>query len=195
MVDDGHGISGKDFHDRWLRIGSTHKQRERYSRDLERSLTGQKGVGRLAVQFLGRTLDLTTVAREDGIGLHANIDWDKALREKDLTEVEVYYEEISAVGLTFAGHSPHGVRLTIGSVRRSVLDDLAPRKLAEKLWALQPPGGVADDEHAFAVGVFDAAGLPVQAFDEALCRPICASGTPSCAEPQDGNPRQRGLRM
>src|SRR5437016_4694119 len=51
VLDDGHGMSPKDFEDKWLRIGSTHKEREAYSPRLHRPLTGSKGVGRLSVQL------------------------------------------------------------------------------------------------------------------------------------------------
>jgi signal transduction histidine kinase len=168
VLDDGHGLTAKDFHDYWLRIGSTHKEMQRYSRRLGRSLTGQKGVGRLAVQFLGRTLDLTTVASEDGTGLRAIINWDEALKQRDLTRVSVHYETIPTAGLAFANGSDHGVRLTIGKVKKTVFDDLAPHKLAARLWALQPPAGVSRAERAFTVRVLDAHGRPTTSFDDAM---------------------------
>lgn len=168
VTDDGHGIVEQDFLSRWLRIGSTHKQKERYSRDLRRPLTGQKGVGRLAVQFLGRTLALETVPKGAASGLEARINWDDALRENQLTEVKVEYNPLPADGRAFAAGQPHGVRLTIGRVGTPVLRDLSPTKLAARLWTLQPPRNAAHESQAFLVRVLDASGRVVAGFDEAM---------------------------
>jgi hypothetical protein len=65
VTDDGHGMSREDFEQRWMRVGTPHKQRQRISPELGRSYTGSKGVGRLAVQLLARRLDLVTTGLRD----------------------------------------------------------------------------------------------------------------------------------
>jgi HSP90 family molecular chaperone len=63
--DDGHGMDLDEFKNYWMRIGSQHKSQQGVSRRLKRPLTGSKGVGRLAVQFLAHDLELDTVSSKD----------------------------------------------------------------------------------------------------------------------------------
>ena len=60
IIDDGKGMSFNEFRDFWMRIGTTHKIDQRDSNRLNRSLTGSKGVGRLAVQFLADEMTIET---------------------------------------------------------------------------------------------------------------------------------------
>lgn len=145
ISDDGHGMSVDEFKDFWMRIGTTHKK-EKQSRDLGRLMTGSKGVGRLAVQFLANKLEIRTVpADKNSPGLEACIDWKKALetepaKTKDITEVEVDYKELNPNPLN---------TLDIPRTRTSIiLKELKDewtvesiRDLASELWWLQPPFG------------------------------------------------------
>ena len=98
ISDDGHGMSVDEFKKFWMRIGTTHKKEKR-SRNLGRLMTGSKGVGRLAVQFLANKLTIVTIpADKNSKGLEVHIDWKKAIetkptKTKELTEVEVTYNE------------------------------------------------------------------------------------------------------
>lgn len=145
ISDNGHGMSVDEFKDFWMRIGTTHKK-EKQSRDLGRLMTGSKGVGRLAVQFLANKLEIRTVpADKKSPGLEACIDWKKALetepaKTKDITEVEVAYKELNPNPLN---------TLDIPRTRTSIiLKELKDewtvesiRDLASELWWLQPPFG------------------------------------------------------
>src|SRR5713101_5558577 len=64
VEDDGHGMSETEFRNFWMRIGSPHKAAQRISRGLKRPLTGSKGVGRLAVQFLGSNVEVATTSKD-----------------------------------------------------------------------------------------------------------------------------------
>ena len=80
IVDNGRGMNFDEFKNFWMRIGTTHKKEKR-SRDLGRFMTGSKGVGRLAVQFLANKLEIRTVpADKNSPGLEAYIDWKKSYR-------------------------------------------------------------------------------------------------------------------
>jgi HSP90 family molecular chaperone len=63
--DDGHGMALDEFRNYWMRIATTHKLEDRHSRKLKRPLTGSKGIGRLAAQFLAKDLTLETSAEPD----------------------------------------------------------------------------------------------------------------------------------
>src|SRR5216684_2585038 len=76
VVDDGHGMSEDDFLNYWMRIGTTHKVKEATSRILHRPLTGSKGIGRLAAQFLASEMTLeSNPVDHPRKSLYAFVDW------------------------------------------------------------------------------------------------------------------------
>ena len=133
VIDDGHGMNHSDFSKRWLTIGTTVKEQNRESPELERPFTGSKGVGRLSVQLLARQLNLRTVALTDQT-LHgrqrrmnaageelqpevlASIDWDRAISAGYIEDVEVEVEE-RLPSETFAGGSPCGTEIVLQAWR------------------------------------------------------------------------------
>lgn len=87
VSDNGSGMTPEQFEGFWMRVGSPHKQDERRSGYLNRSLTGSKGVGRLAVQFLAGVLEIRTTSRARGAReLRAVVDWAEAAQSGDLTQ-------------------------------------------------------------------------------------------------------------
>lgn len=132
--DDGHGMTFDEFRDFWMRIGTPHKVEKRLSKYLQRRMTGSKGVGRLAVQFLAQELTLWTIPQNyDGQWLEAYVDWAKAVKAGDLTHAKVAYTiETSPPPIE------HGTYLVLGKLKhtwglREIQD------LARELWWLQPP--------------------------------------------------------
>lgn len=86
VADDGHGMSRGAFRDYWMRIGSTHKE-GLTSTHLNRPLTGSKGIGRLAAQFLAHRVRLPTAPIEEpSRHLVAEVDWDEAVQTGELTK-------------------------------------------------------------------------------------------------------------
>jgi len=72
--DDGVGMTREDFEEKWLVLGTESKAAE--NRDIQfrpkgvkpRAITGEKGIGRLAIALLGRqVLVLTRAIRKDGL--------------------------------------------------------------------------------------------------------------------------------
>ena len=134
VSDNGHGMTFEEFRDFWMRIGTTHKK-ERRSKNLGRQMTGSKGVGRLAVQFLANKLTITTVPKDSGEWLEARVDWEKAVKAGELTEVTVEY--------TLNQSCPpflHGTSIILNKLKDTWEKDLI-RDLASEVWWLQPPFG------------------------------------------------------
>ncbi len=121
IEDDGHGMSFDDFVHRWMRIGTTHKKDGETSPELGRTLTGSKGVGRLATQLLSKRMRIESVGlRDQGLSgfearsaasrraLHpqveADVNWGVVDTEDDLTEITVPVE-ISTERSTFVDGS------------------------------------------------------------------------------------------
>ena len=144
VEDDGHGMTFDEFDRLWMRVGSTHKYDQGTSRTLGRPLTGSKGVGRLAVQFLARRLTLYTCAESEE--LEATVYWPDAARPgAELVETTVLVTRREAQRRFVDAMS--GTRLVLGDLNHEwVSADF--RHLAQEIWTLQPPfrsAGVSDD--------------------------------------------------
>lgn len=140
IYDIGHGMTYEEFQNFWMRIGTTHKREKKHSRNFGRTLSGSKGVGRLAVQFLANKLIIKTVPENsDGNWLKAEINWEKSIKLKEyLTEVEVKCDNKLS-------DSPfkRGTSLTLKGLKH-VWNSETIRDLASEIWWLQPPFGLSD---------------------------------------------------
>lgn len=134
VSDKGQGMDYEEFKDFWMRIGSTHKERQKISRHLGRPLTGSKGVGRLAVQYLAGRLDLSTTSEKDlSKRLTAHVEWEEAVKAGNLTEATVEYEiESSSRGFE------KGTTIILTGLKGEWKRE-SIRKLAGEIWWLQPP--------------------------------------------------------
>jgi HSP90 family molecular chaperone len=56
VSDNGHGMTLEEFQTGWMRIGTSAKEAKATSRTFKRSISGEKGIGRFAVRYLGRHL-------------------------------------------------------------------------------------------------------------------------------------------
>lgn len=162
VADDGHGMSERTFTERWMRIGTTQKVRQRVSPALGRPLTGSKGVGRLAVQLLAASFELRSVALADPAdlladrpprleeGIQAAIHWPDAQDYDELTKVGVDFELVAEAG-PFAAGSRHGTEIVLTDLTNE-WGASAFADLAREIWALQPPfRHQLDAMHAFQV--------------------------------------------
>ena len=139
IIDNGHGMTFEEFKNFWMRIGTTHKKEKRQSKNLERPMTGSKGVGRLAVQFLARSLTIQTVSGDESHKwLKAQVDWEKAMEVKELTEVEVSYNKYDRD--LSAPPFPQGTMIFLNGLKDEWSED-SIRDLASEVWWLQPPFG------------------------------------------------------
>ncbi|MYH00751.1 MAG: hypothetical protein F4144_14875 [Acidimicrobiaceae bacterium] len=154
VSDDGHGMDYGEFRDRWMRVGSPHKAREEFSRNLRRPLTGSKGVGRLAVQFLGNQLEMrTTSAREPLKQLTATVNWREAVQAGELTSATALYE-VGAPTASYPGGSPSGTTISIEGLNQT-WERTDFEKLAREIWFLRPPFSDALVQQAEPEGSFD----------------------------------------
>ena len=164
VSDNGHGMTEEDFASRWMRVGSTHKIHEMTSPLLKRRLTGSKGVGRLAVQFLASELELTSVPdesrRPEGSTdqeLFAIVDWDTAVQAGELTQATAEYELRKPDSGPFPLQKPHGTTVTLKKLKHEWNPEEF-QSLAREIWFLQPPfrslTGTSDfEDGGFEVGL------------------------------------------
>ena len=169
VSDNGHGMDLGEFKRFWMRIGSPHKGRQQRSRHFKRPLTGQKGIGRLAAQFLGTKLEMVTESDKGGPAFKATVDWAKAVRARDLTRAEATYRP-SPRTRDFPGGKAHGTRLVISGLHHPWTDD-SFKPLAREIWNLQPPFSASDqtdDPTTFQIQLFGPQGERLEDFDERL---------------------------
>ena len=172
VTDNGHGMNFQEFKDFWMRIGTPHKQAEGRSRKFKRPVTGSKGVGRLAVQFLGRELEVRTVSDADTRSeLVSTVDWEQAVRAGELTKAEAQYEKLQRV-TTFTNDAEHGTTIAISRLNHEWTPDEF-KALAQNIWWLQPPfskdkPSSTEPNTAFEVEVKSANRNVVEEFDRQM---------------------------
>jgi signal transduction histidine kinase len=118
IADNGNGMTEKDFRTRWMRIAADSK-RERQTKRFGRAVTGQKGIGRFAIRYLGDALRLSSVAFDPKAGelrkLTAYFDWRRLDGIKDLKDASVRYWVDSVPPGTAVG-----TRLTVSRLKRDL---------------------------------------------------------------------------
>ncbi len=144
VVDNGDGMSTPEFKNFWMRVGTTHKQDAPITPLFQRKVSGSKGVGRLSVQFLGNSLKLWSVSRNNrSVAFRAEVDWRQAQRAASLVKSGANVFKSSASGILPSGYE-HGTRLRIEGLNQE-WDPDGLRNLARELWFLRPPRPLAED--------------------------------------------------
>lgn len=85
--DDGLGMTKEQLVNGFMRISSTDKLRNPLSERYNRKRSGQKGIGRFAVQRLGEKLTITTQTKESEKALELTIEWKKYKGDIDLVNI------------------------------------------------------------------------------------------------------------
>ena len=138
IVDNGHGMSEQDFHDHWMRIGTTHKTDAPASPRLGRAMTGSKGLGRLSVQFLADEMTLESTSVDDSSRhLYAFVDWTNIQHGSDLDTVAVLWE-MRSDSLVYPDDRPTGTRIVLSKLR-SEWNATEIERLGQDVWMLQSP--------------------------------------------------------
>ena len=138
VEDNGHGMTQEEFLQHWMTIGTRHKQKTDTSRRFKRQVTGSKGVGRLAAQFLAHGLEITTVpAATPDRELIATVDWDDAIEKGHLTEAEAFYRTQPRTA-SFPKKSRHGTQILLKDLKQLWAEDEI-RHLGRQIWMIQSP--------------------------------------------------------
>ena len=149
ISDNGQGMTAKEFEDYWMRIGSQHKRGQENSRVLGRALTGSKGVGRLAAQFLAHKVVVITKAKSQH-ALHASVDWDNAVAAGELTKARALVREAEEDEVSFPENCDQGTTIELVSLKQEWTDEEV-KTVARDLWMLQPPLEADREKMRFSV--------------------------------------------
>lgn len=116
VEDDGSGMTLERFTSAWMRIGTGSKEHTPLSESYRREITGEKGIGRFAVRFLGKALRLESVADDQSRAMRtkltARFNWPRFDQNEDLGEVKVPYRLVQALPGV-----PTGTKLVITRLR------------------------------------------------------------------------------
>ena len=116
--DDGLGMTLSDIKDKWMVVGTASKRKTTYSpAPYNRRYVGEKGIGRFAVDKLGKKVLIKTKKANEPDTLQVNINWDAyEILEKQpqltlFTDVENTFTYSTAEQTNF-----HGTSIEISSV-------------------------------------------------------------------------------
>ncbi|MGA1841888.1 MAG: ATP-binding protein [bacterium] len=133
IQDDGHGMTADQIRQNWMRISTDDKENNPFSPRFKRPRAGRKGIGRFAVERLGKELILETCVEECNEGLKVHFNWDDDFKPgRDISliahKIQKYPKETDKSGTT----------LYINDLR-----DKWTETLFERVWKsvllLQPP--------------------------------------------------------
>lgn len=111
IKDDGEGMSIDDLEKKFFVIGHQHKRKEMTAKG--RIPVGEKGVGRFAVQRLGKRLLLFT-KKEGGPEYKVEVDWERYTAGKKIDEIEL---DVQVDHKKQFEEDGHGTILLIGNLR------------------------------------------------------------------------------
>ena len=77
IQDNGHGMTADQIRNNWMRISTDDKEINPVSPVYKRPRAGRKGIGRFAVERLGKELILETCVKGYDEGLRVHFNWDK----------------------------------------------------------------------------------------------------------------------
>ena len=139
IIDDGHGMTEKEFLANWMHIATPDKQRANKSKIYGRTVTGSKGIGRFAVRYLGSHLKLETIALDGNkkTKLSVSFHWEKIDAAHQLHAYKIPYEVKDE-----SENVKTGTRLIIENLRRSGSIELDKDNKTDLLSIVNPYRGL-----------------------------------------------------
>ena len=136
IADDGVGMSESDFRHRWMLIAADSK-RDRLTKRYQRTVTGQKGIGRFAIRYLGAALKLESVSADMSTGertkVEAIFDWRRLDKKASMKDASVKFS-VSKVGRSH----PTGTRLIVSRLKADLRDAADKSLLTNVLQIVSP---------------------------------------------------------
>ncbi len=141
IQDDGVGMDALTIKSSWMRLSTDAKIKSPISTRYGRKRAGKKGIGRFAVQRLGKELILETEIKGEKTGIRVRFDWDQKF--KSGTDIGTIWNEIEYYKKE---EKSHGTRLIINTLR-----DKWKENVIERVWKsvllLQPPHKIATSKN------------------------------------------------
>ena len=133
IKDDGHGMGSEDIENKWMNIASSHKRNQQIKKN-QRVPVGEKGLGRLSVESLGKKTVLVTNLKGESKGYKVFFDWEKYQQKG------VYVSEIVNKGFSFTiPKKIQGTSLEISELRHDWGEEKTQKDLLTDIYLLNPP--------------------------------------------------------
>ena len=140
IEDNGTGMTADIVRDAWMKISTINKREFPVSPRYGRIRAGRKGIGRFAVQRLGKRLVLETEVAGEKHGIRVYFNWDDEFQAgKSLHDVFSRVEEYEK------GEDQERTRLSIFDLREAWTDS-AIQRVWKSVLLLQPPFKVSNKE-------------------------------------------------
>ncbi|MFA4818678.1 MAG: ATP-binding protein [Patescibacteria group bacterium] len=138
ISDNGNGMDYLDLKSKWMRIATPFKSKK--LKNGERTFIGEKGIGRLSVESLGRTATLFSLPKGKDTGYKIVFDWDKYQDEK------VLVNDIDNPTSEFKKKkSEHGIRIEIKNLNHDWNIQETQTELLSDVYLLNPLNKQARD--------------------------------------------------
>ena len=95
IIDNGSGMTADTIVRHWMTIGTDDKLLNYRSSSKRRVKSGAKGIGRFALNRLGRRAEMLTFAEDDVIGNIWTVDWNAFMQARILADVKADLADIS----------------------------------------------------------------------------------------------------
>ena len=140
IQDDGHGMTADQIRNNWMRISTDDKVTNPVSPGYKRPRAGRKGIGRFAIERLGKELILETCVKGYNEGLRVQFNWDNDFRHgRDLSLIPHKLLKFQK------NQHKSGTILYINDLR-----DRWPEALFDRVWKsvllLQPPFRISPEK-------------------------------------------------
>lgn len=138
IEDDGCGMTLDTIQNVWLEIGTDFKrgQNRKVSQVFNRISLGEKGVGRLAVHKLGKSVTLETQPKGSRTSYKVELNWQNLMDDNEyINEASVNIEKIR--NSTFPKNQ--GTRVTISDLKKENWEKRDLKELAKKVNSIKSP--------------------------------------------------------
>lgn len=137
LEDNGTGMTREQLINGFMRISSTDKVQHPFSELYKRKRAGQKGIGRFAVQRLGRKLKIITKSANLSDACNLTIDWENYIGDKNLTDITnsiniIEPDGVSGTKLIIENLRDRWTEAAIKRIYRYVADIMQPFPLSSE---------------------------------------------------------------
>ena len=140
ISDDGLGMTLSDIKDKWMVVGTASKRREKVSpAPYNRRYVGEKGIGRFAVDKLGKKILIKTKKENETNTLNVNINWEAYENLENQQQLALFTEVENTFNYSSSEQpNSHGTSIEISQVNEIwLLKDI--QKLYRELTKMTSP--------------------------------------------------------
>lgn len=125
IQDDGDGMSGEEFQDKFLKIGYSKRKNEKYKSDSGRPYIGRKGIGKLALLSCAEKIQVATKKLNGEVvgGVIDNSALDEAIKD-DLNSQDYTLDELDVRIIELAKSKPKGTVIYFEKVSNGIINTI-----------------------------------------------------------------------